>query len=151
VGFLARLFQRDGTAMVAPDNLMSDEVEAKLAANNAVLDAAIAANPGALPDFAGMQPAQVEVLMAAQAAQRQAIEGAAGGVDAQGVLLSVQQTGGSDLGGGREVELVVRVDGTELRFRQHMIPMQLEKLREGGAVTVRRDPANPAAAVLVDW
>jgi hypothetical protein len=156
MGFLARLFQRDGAAAPLPEKLMSDSAAAKLASGKATLDAAMAANPGALPDFAGLDPGEIQALAAAQAAERHTIERAAGGVDAPGTIRSVNLTGGTDLGGGREVELEVTIQPpggppVDTRFRQHVLQAQVERLAAGGQVTVRYDPADPSAAVLVDW
>jgi hypothetical protein len=156
MGFLARLFQRDGVEGSVPQKLMSDDVAAKLATNQTMLDAAVAANPGGLPDFAGLEAQQIEAMAAAEATERDSIERAAAGVDAPGTIRAVHPTGGSDLGGGREVELEVTIQPEqgapiETRFRQHVQPAHIGRLAAGRAVTVRYDPADPAAAVLIDW
>jgi hypothetical protein len=156
MGFFARLLARDGTAAPMPEKLMSDAQQAQLADAKSMLDAAVAANPGALPDFTGLQPEEIQAAAAADAAEAQRMMQAATGIDAPGVIRAVRQTGASDLGGGREVAIDVTIqpagrEPIDTQILQHVLPAQIDRLAVGGAVTVRYDPDHPTAALLVDW
>jgi hypothetical protein len=156
MGFLARLLARDGTSQAVPEQLMSDAQQAQIADAKRMLDAAVAANPGALPDFTGLKPEAIQAASAADAAKAQRLMQASNGVDAPGVIRAVRQTGGSDLGGGREMAIDVTIEPAgqapiETQVVQHILPAHIGRLVAGGAVTVRYDPNDPSAAILVDW
>lgn len=151
MGFLDRFTK----AKPAERELMSDEQSRKLGEMQAMLNAAVAANPGALPDLS--DPDKAAEHGAAAGATRERIERLAQhGVDAPGVIRSVRPTGGSDLGGGREVEVAVTIQPPgvppiEATAVQSLPPGHLERLTVGRAVTVKHDPGAPGHALLVDW
>jgi hypothetical protein len=80
----------------------------------------------------------------------------ASGVDAQGVVHSIQPTGGTDIGGGQEVNFEVSIkpaDGEpyQTTITQSMLPAQLEGIQEGSAITVKYDPDSPTTALIYGW
>jgi hypothetical protein len=80
----------------------------------------------------------------------------ASGVDAQGVVHSIQPTGGTDIGGGQEVNFEVSIkpaDGEpyQTTITQSMLPAQLEGIQEGSAITVKYDPDSPTTALIYSW
>src|SRR3954447_26510363 len=154
MGFLDR-FKPDAIVR-PPAKLMSDEQAADLKARQDMLQAAVAANPGAMPDLT----ADPEVLQA-QATEQMAYatfiqKVQKHGVQAPGVIRRIQPTGQTDLGGGAAVDIVVSVEVragelVDMQVHQHMTPAQLEGLRAGGEVAVKYDPEAPTKALLVDW
>ena len=139
MGFLDRFKVLKGGT---PAKLMSDELSADLKQRQDLANAMMAANPGAAtPDMDYAQFAQ-------RVMKR--------GVEAPGVIRTIRPTERTDLGGGRPVDLVVSVEVGEgervdAQVRQHLVPAQLQTLREGGSVTVKYDPDDPTRALLVGW
>ncbi|HEV2812414.1 MAG TPA: DUF3592 domain-containing protein [Solirubrobacteraceae bacterium] len=151
------LFDRFKTDRTGPPaKLMSDELAADLKARQDMAQATIAANPGAMPDMT-MDPAQWQARAAEDAAYSALVQNVhKRGVEAPGVIRTIQPTGESDLGGGRAVDFVVSVttaggEQVDMPVRQHMAAAQLQGLREGGSVVVKYDPDAPTAGLLVGW
>lgn len=121
-----------------------------------MFNAALAANPGAMPDL----NADPEVLQA-QAAEGMAYTALATqlhekGVMTPAVIRAIRPTGEADMSGGREVEFDVSVrpeagDPHEALVRQHMTPASIQALSVGRSVTVKYDPDAPGAALIFDW
>jgi hypothetical protein len=141
---------------LVPKKLMSDAQAADLKARQDMMQSAIAANPGAMPDLSG-DPATLQAQAAEQMAYAAFVQKVhKDGVQAPAVVRRFQATGQTDLGGGHAVEIVVAVkvregELTDMQVRQHMLTAQLEGLREGAEVVVRYDADDPTRAVLVSW
>jgi len=136
--------------------MMSDETAQDLKQKQDMLNALVAANPGAMPDMTAdpqvIQAQMAEGMADADLAKRLHERG----VEAPATIRSIRPTGQTDLGGGQRVELDVSVRPTaggqyESHVRQHIAPAQLKRLAEGQHVTVKFDPDAPEAALLVDW
>lgn len=151
------LFDRFKTDRSSPPaKLMSDELAADLKGRQDMLQAAIAANPGALPDMTA-EPAELRARASEDMAYAAFVQNVQKhGVEAPGVIRTIQPTGQTDLGGGCIVDFVVAVaspggEHLDVQVHQHMAAAQLPALREGGSVVVKYDPAAPAMALLVGW
>lgn len=151
------LFDRFKNAVTAPpDKLMSDEQAADLKSRQDMAQAAMAANPGAMPDMT-MQPEQWQARAAQEKAYADFVQNVhKRGVEAPGVIRTIEPTGQTDLGGGQAVDFVVSVETTDgervdMQVHQHILAAQLDALRPGGAVTVKYDPSEPTTALLVGW
>jgi hypothetical protein len=137
--------------------LMSDKQAAKVADAQAMYEAAIAANPGALPEMRELSPQEAQASAAAAMAERQTLQRLHDrGIDAPAVLHSLRPTGQRDLGGGMEFEFDLTVEppaggSHRTTIRQHMLPVQVQGLAEGGPLTVRYDPEEPDNAILTGW
>ena len=127
---------------------MSDETAEKLKANQDMLNAAIAANPGAMPDMTA-DPAQIQAQMAAGMAYADSVKHVQEhGVEAPAVICSIRPTSETDMGGGRKIEFDVTIrpavdEAYETQISQHMLPVQLQRLSEGNSITVKYDPDDP--------
>jgi hypothetical protein len=81
----------------------------------------------------------------------------ASGVEAQGVVHSIAQTGNADMGGGQETQFEVSIkpadggDPFQTTITQSMLPAQLEGIHEGSAITVKYDPDSPTSALIYGW
>ena len=78
------------------------------------------------------------------------------GVEAMGVVHSIQPTGGTDFGGGQEVNFDVSIkpasgETYQTTITQSMLPAQLEGIQEGSAITVKYDPDSPTSALIFGW
>lgn len=78
------------------------------------------------------------------------------GVEAPGVIHAIRPSGKKEFGGGEQVQFDVSItpaDGQPIQttIRQSMLPAQLEGLREGAPITVKYDPAAPAAVLIYGW
>src|SRR5687768_18296067 len=92
-----------------PAKLMSDELAADLKGRQEMAQAAMAANPGAMPDMKA-EPAEWQARAATDAAYAAFVRNVhKRGVEAPGVIRTIQPTGETDLGGGRVVDLVVSI------------------------------------------
>jgi hypothetical protein len=153
VGFFDR-FKTDRTG--PPAKLMSDELAADLKGRQDMLQAAIAANPGALPDMTA-EPAELQARAAEDMAYADFVQNVQKhGVEAPGVIRTIAPTDQTDIGGGRIVDFVVSVatsegDQVDMAVRQHLASAQLQGLREGASVVVKYDPGAPTTALLVGW
>ena len=138
-----------------PDKLMSDEQAAELSRLQDVARAAVAANPGAVPDFNALaaDPAAMQAFVDGEQTDADRLNRIAQhGVEARGTIRSVALTGAADLGGGRGVEVVVVLqDGTETVVHQQIPQAHIERLVAGHPVTVKHDPEAPGSALLIDW
>ncbi len=116
----------------------------------AAMGSAAGAQPGGMPDMAGMD-------MAAQAAYAQkANKLHTQGIEAAGQLHAIRPTGNTDMGGGREVDFDVTItpsggDPYQTTIRQFMLPAQLEGISEGAAITVKYDPDDATQALIYGW
>ena len=139
-----------------PTRLMSDEQAADLKARQDMMQAAMAANPGAMPDLTA-DPATLQAQAAEQVAYAAFVQRVhRDGVEASAVVRRLAPTGQTDLGGGAAVEMVVSVrigegELADMQVRQHLLPAQLEALRPGTEVVVKYDRQAPTQAVLVRW
>jgi hypothetical protein len=135
---------------------MSDELAAELKAKQDMLQAAIAANPGAMPDM-NAKPEEWQARAAQDTSYADFMQNVhRSGVEAPGFIRTIQPTDQTDLGGGRAIDFVISVtvgegEQADMTVHQHMTPAQLEGLREGKEVTVKYDPGAPTAALLVSW
>jgi hypothetical protein len=95
--------------------------------------------------------------MAAMAAEAQKLNKIAqSGVEAPAVIKSLHAVGAPDMSGGAKhhVHVTIAPDGGspyDATIEQSLLPMQLQGLSEGMAVTVKYDPDNPSAAILHSW
>lgn len=95
--------------------------------------------------------------MGAQAAYAQLAQKlAASGVEAPGVVHSIQPTGQTDISGGQQVNFDVSIrpadgDPFQTTISQSMLPAQLEGIAEGAAITVKYDPDSPTSALIYGW
>ena len=60
------------------------------------------------------------------------------------------------MGGGRKIEFDVTIrpavgEAYETQISPHMLPVQLQRLSQGNSITVKYDPDDPGAALIVDW
>jgi hypothetical protein len=70
------------------------------------------------------------------------------GVDTPATIMSLRETGNTDVGGGKEVEFTVEVKPAAgaaytATFTQFMVASVMEQVNEGGEITVRVDPDDP--------
>ncbi len=123
-------------------------------AKNKMSDAMSAAQgaaqmPGGMPDMGNMQaPDPAYVAMVNKIGQS--------GVEAPGDLHAIRATGSPDISGATEHEFDVTVKPSggspyDTTIKQSMLPMQMQGLSEGKAVTVKYDPDNPKNALLTSW
>jgi hypothetical protein len=135
---------------------MSDEQAADLKARQEMMQSAIAANPGAMPDLSG-DPATLPAQAAEQMAYAAFVQKVhKDGVQAPAVIRRFRATGQTDLGGGHAMDLVVSVqvragELVDMQVHQHMLPAQVEGLREGAEVVVKYAAEDPTRALLVSW
>lgn len=78
------------------------------------------------------------------------------GVEAPAVIHAIRATDQTDMGGGRkyEFDVSIRAASGELyqaQISQHMLPVQMEGLAEGQAITVHYDPDAPQMALIHNW
>jgi hypothetical protein len=78
------------------------------------------------------------------------------GVQAPGSIVTMRDTGKSDLGGGKkyQVDVTITPDGGaayNTTITQSFLPAQLEGLSDGKAITVKYDPDNPSSALIYGW
>ena len=125
-------FDRFRPDKAVPSKLMSDEQAADLKRRQDLAKSMMPAGPAEGADYA----ASIQNVMK-------------NGVEAPGVIRSMRQAGPA-------VDFVVAVEQpgggqVDVQVHQHMLPAQLEGLREGGPVVVKYDPSDPAAGLLVSW
>jgi hypothetical protein len=105
----------------------------------------------------GMMGAMGGGNMADQAAYAQLAQKLkASGVEAEGTVLALRDTGERDFGGGQTTEVDVQISPTggtpyDTTVKQSFLPAQLETLAVGGAVKVKYDPDNPPMALIYGW
>ena len=80
----------------------------------------------------------------------------ASGVEAPGVIHSIQPTGQTDVGGGQQINFEVSIkpasgEPYQTTISQSMLPAQMEGISEGQAITVKYDPDAPASALIYGW
>jgi hypothetical protein len=80
----------------------------------------------------------------------------ASGVEAEGTVLALRDTGERDFGGGQKTEVDVQISPTggtpyDTTVKQSFLPAQLETLAVGGAIKVKYDPENPPMALIYGW
>jgi hypothetical protein len=80
----------------------------------------------------------------------------ASGVEAEGTVLAMRDTGERDFGGGQKTEVDVQISPTggtpyDTTVKQSFLPAQLETLAVGGAIKVKYDPDNPPMALIYGW
>jgi hypothetical protein len=80
----------------------------------------------------------------------------ASGVEAEGTVLALRDTGERDFGGGQKTEVDVQISPTggtpyDTTVKQSFLPAQLETLAVGGAIKVKYDPDNPPMALIYGW
>jgi hypothetical protein len=78
------------------------------------------------------------------------------GVEAPGVIHSINPTGNTDMGGGQETQFEVSIkpaegDPFQTTITQAMLPAQMEDLSEGKSITVKYDPDSPTSALIYSW
>jgi len=78
------------------------------------------------------------------------------GVEAPADLHAMRAVGSPYVRGAtlHEFDVMVRpsvMDAFDTTIQQSMLPMQMQGLSEGTAVTVQYDPDNPTAALLDSW
>ena len=105
---------------------------------------------GAVPGAGGMDMNAV----AAEAAKMQKISQA--GVEAPGVIHSISPSGQTDVSGAQRVAFEVSIRPAEgepfqTTIEQSMLPVQMEGLADGQAITVKYDPDAPTSAVIYSW
>lgn len=103
-----------------------------------------------MPGMSGMD-------MAAMAAESQKINKInQTGIEAPAVIKGIRAVGAPEFGGGTKHHFAVTIvpdngDPYDATVEQSMLPAQMETITEGAAVTVKYDPDNPSAAMLVSW
>lgn len=118
---------------------------AKQSAQNAMS----AASGGAMPDMGNMSmPDPAYVAKINKIGQS--------GVEAPGEIKAIRAVGSPDVSGATMHEFDVTISPAggapyETTIQQSMLPMQMEGLSEGKAVTVKCDPDKPTDAVLSGW
>ena len=123
----------------------ADELQLKMAKSQE----AIASQPG-LMETMGLD--LQEGVAYAELAQRLY----AGGVEAPAVIHGIRATDQTDMSGGRkyEFDVSIRPASGELyqtQISQHMLPVQMEGLADGQAITVKYDPEAPQMALIHNW
>jgi hypothetical protein len=78
------------------------------------------------------------------------------GVEAEGTVLALRDTGERDFGGGQKTEVDIQISPTggtpyDTTVKQSFLPAQLETLAVGGGVKVKYDPDNPPMALIYGW
>ena len=105
--------------------------------------------PGGMPDMGSMQaPDPAYVAMVNKIGQS--------GVEAPGEVHAIRAVGSPDISGATQHEFDVTVTPSggsayDTTIKQSMLPMQMQGLSEGKAVTVKYDPDNPKDALLSKW
>ncbi len=156
MGLFGAMFKKDKTSSPVPAKLMSDETAQQLKDYQDRANAAIATNPGALPDM-GADPEVIQARLAAEMADAQRIQTVSKhGVEAPAVIRAIRATGETNLGGARTLELDVSIRppasvAYQTQIRQSFSPTQLEGLAEGRSITVKYDPDEPGTALVIDW
>lgn len=126
--------------------------DAKQSAQNAMSGGAGAAMPGmpdGMPDMANMKmpdPAYVAKINKIGSS----------GVEAPGTIKAIRPVGSPDMSGATEHEFDVTITPAggaayDTTILQSMLPMQMQGLSEGKAVTVKYDPDKPTDALLHGW
>jgi len=102
-----------------------------------------------MPDMGSMQaPDPAYVAMVNKIGQS--------GVEAPGKLNAMRATGTADISGATPHEFDVTItpgggSAYDTTIKQSMLPMQMQGLSEGKAITVKYDPDNPQNALLHSW
>jgi hypothetical protein len=123
--------------------------DAKQSAQNAMQMGAGAQMPPGMPDMANMSmPDPAYVAKVNKIGQS--------GVEAPGDLKAIRPMGSPDMSGAilHEFDVTVRPASGEpydTTIQQSMLPMQMEGLSEGKAITVKYDPDKPTDALLHSW
>jgi hypothetical protein len=114
-----------------------------------------AATPGGIAGMAGM--AGMPALNMPDPAYVQKVNKIGqSGIEAPADLHAIRAVGSPDASGAtlHEFDVTVRpsgIDAFDTTIQQSMLPMQMQGLSEGKAVTVKYDPDNPTAALLHSW
>jgi hypothetical protein len=130
--------------------------DAKQRAQDAMSMGAGAQMPPGMPEMPGGMPDMANMSMPDPAYVAKVNKIGQSGVEAPGEIKAIRPMGGPDMSGAiqHEFDVTVRPAGGaayDTTIQQSMLPMQMEGLSEGKAVTVKYDPDQPTDALLTSW
>jgi len=130
--------------------------DAKQSAQNAMSMGAGAQMPAGMPEMPGGMPDMANMSMPDPAYVAKVNKIGQSGVEAPADLKAIRPMGSPDMSGAilHEFDVTIRPAGGQpydTTIQQSMLPMQMQGLSEGQAVTVKYDPDKPTDALLHSW